>query len=65
MHCFDIPHKILLQHLYISLYLEVPDTFVPITFTLNGREFTDSLNDPTSDDYQTLSTDVKNNVGSI
>ncbi|CAB4033762.1 mucin-17, partial [Paramuricea clavata] len=39
----------------------LPDTFISMTFTLKDREFTNSLHDPNSEDYQTLSREVKNN----
>ncbi|CAB3985460.1 fibrillin-2 isoform X2 [Paramuricea clavata] len=39
----------------------LPDTFLSVTFTLKDRKFTNSLNDPTSDNYQTLSRQVTNN----
>ncbi len=56
-----IDHSCISTFLYF-LHLELPDTFIPITFTLKDREFTSSLNDPNSDDYQTLSAQVRSNV---
>jgi hypothetical protein len=46
----------------ILFYIELPDTFIPISFTLEDAEFTNSLNDPNSDDYQTLSAQITSNV---
>ena len=47
---------------HIMFCLGLPDAFISTTFTLKDQEFTNSLNDPNSDDYQTLSVQVRNNV---
>jgi hypothetical protein len=44
------------------LCLGLPDAFISMTLTLKDREFTNSLNDPNSDDFQTLARQLKNNV---
>jgi hypothetical protein len=53
---------VIYQSLTVLLYIELPDTFIPITLTLKDREFTNSLNDRNSDDYQTLSREIINDV---
>ena len=52
----------ILQSSICFFYIEQPDTFIPISFTLEDAEFTNSLNDPNSDDYQTLSAQITSNV---
>ena len=47
--------------MYLYIYLGLPDTFIPITLTLD-RVFTASLNDPTSDGFQNLAKEITNSV---
>ena len=42
-------------------YLELADAFLLVTFTLKDREFINSLNDPNSDEYRRLSSEVRGN----
>ncbi|CAB4021378.1 CAVP-target [Paramuricea clavata] len=44
-----------------SPYLGLPDAFISITLTIKDREFKNSLNDPNSGDYQTLSGQIRSN----
>ena len=55
-------HSLTINTFTSFLYLGLPDTFISMTFTLKDIDFTNSLHDPNSDDYQTLSRLVKNNV---